>query len=218
MPLTNYAELQQTIEDYLENDDVSGNVVDFIRLAEARMDREISIQAMHKVFTDEISASEVALPSDYIEVVSWRLTGTAIDATGIRLTPDKFFGMIGQSTGGVPRYYTIVGTNAHWAPDPGTPDAGQHPYSLEYLAQIPALSDTNTTNWMLTRYPDVYLYASMLEAQPFLIDDARIEVWAGLYKQAITSLAGVDVRGRFRPGARMRPEGVPTDGKRWLGY
>jgi hypothetical protein len=58
----------------------------------------------------------------------------------------------------------------------------------------------------------------MLEAQPFLIDDSRIEVWAGLYKQALTSAQSMDSRAKYRPGGYMRPESTPIDGKRYGGY
>jgi hypothetical protein len=218
MPLTNYAELQQTIEDYLENDDVSGNVADFIALAEARMNREISVRGMHKQVELDIDTDVVALPVDFIESVAWRLTGVTPNLTAKYIPPDRFFPMISASFGGAPRLYTIVGENSHWAPDPTGVDAGTYPSTLEYLSRLEALSDTNTTNWMLTANPDMYLYGSLLEAQPYLLDDERITVWGGMYKQALQSLVSADARSKYRPGGVMRPEGATPDGKRFVGY
>ena len=218
MPLTTYAELQQTINDYLEQDDVTGKVADFIRLAEVRMEREMSVQGMHKTKTGSLDTGTVALPDDYIEAISWRLTSSYPAIVGQYVHPNKFFGMRASSIDSTPRAYTIVGSNSLWAPDPTGVDAGTYTYALEYLARIPPLTDNNTTNWLLDQAPDCYLYASLLEAMPFVIDDERLGTWVKMYERAIASLISVDYRKRNRPGGVMRPASTPADGKFWARY
>ncbi len=216
MPLSDYTELQQSVNDYLEQDDVTGQVTDFIRLLEVRVNRELSVRWMHKTKTGFLDVQKLALPTDFIEAITWRIVGPDPDITGQYVPPDRFFGMQGVSTGGTPRAFTIVGTDAYWAPDPTGVALSTYPYILEYLAQVPPLTDTNSTNWLLDVAPDIYLYGALLEAQPFLLDDERLAIWAKMYEQSVKSLVSADARGRYRPGGVMRAEKQTPDGKRWV--
>jgi hypothetical protein len=60
--------------------------------------------------------------------------------------------------------------------------------SLVYYACVPTLSASNTTNWLLTEAPDVYLYGSLVHSAPYLKDDARAQIWEVLAGQAIDKL------------------------------
>jgi hypothetical protein len=57
-----------------------------------------------------------------------------------------------------------------------------------YYAKITSLSDGNTTNWLLTKAPDVYLYGALTHAAPFLMDDQRIAVFAQIYLARVQAL------------------------------
>jgi hypothetical protein len=71
---------------------------------------------------------------------------------------------------------------------------------LTYYAKLAKLSNSVTTNWLLTSSPDVYLYGSLLQAAPYLQDDARIQVWATLYERALNDLQTADDRGATSGG------------------
>ena len=45
---------------------------------------------------------------------------------------------------------------------------------------------------MLTNNPDLYLYGALLEAEPFLMNDARVQLWANAFRQALTDLQEQD--------------------------
>jgi hypothetical protein len=76
---------------------------------------------------------------------------------------------------------------------------------LTYYAKIPALTVSNTSNWLLVDSPDLYLYGSLLQAAPYLQDDQRITTWAALYTTAINDLKVSDERSRMATSAlRMR--------------
>ena len=66
---------------------------------------------------------------------------------------------------------------------------------INYYKKLTALSDTNTTNDILTNYPELYLYASLAESSPFLMQDERLQVWAGLFKDALLSANEASSRG-----------------------
>jgi hypothetical protein len=57
-----------------------------------------------------------------------------------------------------------------------------------YYGKIPALTDSNTTNWLLTKAPDVYLYGALTHAAPFLMDDQRISVFGNIYLKRVEEL------------------------------
>jgi hypothetical protein len=54
---------------------------------------------------------------------------------------------------------------------------------------------------LLTAAPDVYLYGALLQAAPYLKDDARISTWATLYTSAMEDLQVADDRGATSGGA-----------------
>ena len=72
-----------------------------------------------------------------------------------------------------------------------------------FYKNIDALSDSNTTEQMLTNNPDVYLYGALLEAEPFLMNDERVPLWERGVRQVINDLQQQDDRDRHS-GSEMR--------------
>jgi hypothetical protein len=103
-------------------------------------------------------------------------------------SPDELSIDYAANSSGQPVVFTVIGGNVELAP---IPDAV---YSLEltYQQRIPALSDASNTNWLLTNWPNAYLYASLLAAMPFIMNDARLAVWGQLYAQAVDGINSVD--------------------------
>jgi hypothetical protein len=62
---------------------------------------------------------------------------------------------------------------------------------LYYFKPTP-LSDSNPTNEFLVNCPDALLFASLSEAEPYLMNDARIQTWAALYDRAIQNITTSD--------------------------
>jgi len=59
---------------------------------------------------------------------------------------------------------------------------------IDYYAKVVALSDAAPTNTMLTNNPDIYLYGALLEAEPFLMNDARAQLWSQAFFKAIQDI------------------------------
>jgi hypothetical protein len=57
-----------------------------------------------------------------------------------------------------------------------------------YYGKPTVLSDSTASNVFLANYPDALLYASLAEAEPYLMNDARVQTWAALYERAITAI------------------------------
>jgi hypothetical protein len=61
-----------------------------------------------------------------------------------------------------------------------------------YYSKPEALSDSNPTNAFMTVCPDALLFASLAEAEPYLMNDARVQTWAALYDRALAAIADSD--------------------------
>ena len=189
MSITTYAELQTSLANWLNRGDLTANIPDFITLAEAQLSTDLKTRSMEaKVTLSTVAGvNTVALPTDMLEMRRVQVVGTYNQPLSYR-SPDELSIDYASNMSAQPIVFTVVGGNIELAP---IPDAV---YSLEltYQQRIPALSVSNTTNWLLTSWPNAYLYASLLAATPFIMNDARIAVWAQLYQQAVDGINSVD--------------------------
>jgi hypothetical protein len=74
--------------------------------------------------------------------------------------------------------------------------------NVTYYARF-SLDAANTTNWLMTNHPGVYLYASLAECEPYLVNDQRAVTWEAKYQNERDSLKSSDQKSRFPTGARM---------------
>jgi hypothetical protein len=213
MPFADYNELKAAVLAYLIQDDVGAQVEDLIRLAEARISQEVQIRQLLKQQVGGFVGDGVALPADYVSTAILRVTDTTPDTVMKRYHQSEFYGLGVHQAGGVPRVFTTIGSRIVVAP----PVAGglSRPFIHDYYGDVPPLTSTNTTNAVLTHAPNLYLYATLVEAEPFLANDERVEVWIKMYERARQSVISVEARGRYRPYGVMRPQSLPNDGKSW---
>jgi hypothetical protein len=197
MALTTYTELKASIADWLNRTDLTTQIPDFISLSEAQIERQLRTRQMLTRTTVTIDAEFESTPADFLEVRTLKLTGTN------PITPLTFMTMDSldeQSTidigSGRPKYFTVIGTEFRFVP---TPDAS-YASEIVYFAKLNKLSTSVATNFLLTSSPDVYLYGSLLQAAPYLLDDARIPVWSSLYERALSDLQLADDRGATSGG------------------
>ena len=140
---------------------------------------------MQERSTTALDSQYLSRPGDWLETM--RLS---IDHDGYRelqyIAPTDMAKRRGQSsdTAGVPQWFTYSQDEIEVFPTPDT----EYTAELIYLEEIPALSDSNTSNWLLADAPDAYLYGALIHSAPFLKDDARVAVWASLYKAAVENL------------------------------
>lgn len=213
MPISTFEELKTAASEWLAHDDVSARVEDLIALAEASLNRRLSLRQSQKSATGTVgSTGQITLPTDFLEIEAFTVDTGANYLAMTYMDPPSFFGAVGQSGSGYPRYYTIVGETLYVMPKPDSTTT--YNYTILYLSRIPALSSTTTTNWLLTIAPDLYLFATLLQAEPYLHNDPRIPLWQMMVNNAISELQGQDMRARYRPGTGVqRPGGSgSTDG------
>jgi len=195
MAITNYINLQTTIADFLNRDDLTSVIPVFIQLAEAQMNRDIRHWEMETRSSGQQSAGDqyMQIPADWVETIRFHVTGNGtspIDLISRAAMQDRRAGYEDQT--GIPRYYCHADSQFELYPTP----ADDTDLELLYLAKIPDLA-TNSTNWLLEDAPDVYLYGSLLHSAPYLQEDARVAVWAQMYSAAVARLNEASEKARY---------------------
>ena len=197
MALTTYAELKTSIGDWLNRSDLTTAIPDFISLAEAQIERNLRTRQMLSRSTATIDTEYAAVPADFLEVKSFKLNTnppTPLQFETID-SMDNLSTIYTSST--KPAYFSVVGGQFRFVPIPDS----SYTSELTYYAKLSKLSTTNTTNWLLTAAPDVYLYGALMQAAPYLQDDARITTWASLYRTGLDELKTADDRSSSSGGA-----------------
>ena len=185
MALTTYTELKSAIANWLDRDDLTSVIPDFISLAEHQMERSVRHYKMVERSSGALDSQYSAVPADWLETIRIHLTSNntrALDLVDAQTMADKRSGAL--DTAGIPRYYRHSENQFEFFPSPD----GSYGVELLYYQRVPALSDSNTTNWLLTEAPDVYLYGSLVHSAPYLADDARTAVWAQIFGAAMQRL------------------------------
>lgn len=189
MGITNYVDLQATIASYLARSDLAVQIPDFIRLAEVRLGRDLRIRQMLKSSVTNTTGGDdtVSLPPDFLQLRDLFVVTNPI--RDLQYVTPSVFSRNGRVTeSGLPVYYTVIANEFKFAPVPDTD------YSLRalYYAAPEYLSDSNSSNVFLAYTPDLLLYGSLVEAEPFLMNDSRVQLWAGMYDRGLASLTAAD--------------------------
>ena len=200
MALTTYTELKASIGDWLNRSDLTAAIPDFISLAEAQIERTLRTRQMIVRANASFDAQYGAVPADFLETKSLKLTSTNPETPLSFLSIDALDAeMTKYTASGKPKFFGIVGGQFRLVP---TPDAN-YTTELTYYAKLTKLSSSVASNFLLASSPDIYLYGSLLQAAPYLQDDARIQTWATLYERGLNDLQTADDRGASSGGVLL---------------
>jgi hypothetical protein len=186
MALTNYTELKTAIADFLNRSDLTSQIPDFITLAEAQMQRKLSVPDMTGDVTLTISGEFTQIPADFAGVKSFRLVDT--HSANLEFRREDEFDRFDYQGFGKPQFYTRAGENFQFWPFPGGDQPGSYQARLRYRKYLPALSADNPSNWVLDLHPDAYLYGALVQSAPYLKDDERVATWTAFFRSAIADI------------------------------
>jgi hypothetical protein len=198
LSITTYSELQTAVTDRIARADfTSAQTQECIALAESEIQGALRAQDMETKSVAFYIANEFEqVPANFLEVASfWVKSSTRY--------PLQFMSDDGQafsySTGtDAPKFYSVIGNQFHFAPIPDS----SYTATLVYFTKVPALSSTNTTNWLLTANPDAYLYGACKHAAIRLQQAEAAQGYDTLYQAAISRIQRASNRARFGPGMR----------------
>jgi hypothetical protein len=189
MSFATYSDLKTSIAGYLARSDLTNQIPDFITFAENRLRRELRVRQMLKsVTTATVSGdSTVEVPSDFLEIRDFVVLTNPIQPLSYS-SPSALSNDPRASEVGVPKSYTILANEFLMSPPPD----GVYTLRLLYYSAPAYMSSTNASNVFLTVAPDALLYAALLEAEPYLFNDGRVNTWGSMYDRAISSLTKSD--------------------------
>lgn len=200
--LTTYDGLLLSIARWLERDDLTDRIPDFVRLAEARF-RDVLVMPDMEVRVALVPAVSVDLPTDFDSI---RALGIAGYAAMDQLTPSDFGALPVDTEGNPPesqptKFAIVAGKFLFWP----TPDK-TYSATLTYRANLPALNILTQTNWLYKRRPDLYLFASLLQAEFYGWNDARLPLIKGAVDEMLQETMMAGVRRRYGAGPlTMKP-------------
>jgi hypothetical protein len=173
--------------EYLNREDLTNALPTFVQLAHAKFNRELRVPDMIERASATPTAEFDTLPSDFLQVYKLERGYTTEMREMEYVPPDEGAALVSRNfTSPHINKYTIIGRAIRVFPA-ATADTTDT-LALTYYAKIPALTTGSSTNWLLTRSPDLYLYSTLLEAAPYLKNDERIVVWGGAQSKLLEDI------------------------------
>lgn len=194
MAISTYGELKTAVANWLDRSDLTNRIPEFISLGEAEIFRRTKLRVGETRATlDTVAGSQYyALPAGYKSMRNFKLNGNP--KTNITyMTPEQLDIAWATTAQATPCNYTVVGDEVKLGP---IPDA-VYEMEMAYWKRIDPLSDSNTTNFFMERAPDILLYGALMQAEGFLKNDQRIQVWRAGLNQGIDDLIREDWNDRF---------------------
>lgn len=175
-------------------------VPDFMRLAESRLNRSLRVRQMEQNAIVDVTTGTGVLPDDYLQYRRVYVDGKApmegVDSTwALSRYP--------SSSAGDPCVFYIRGSSITVAPS----YTGE--IILDYYQAIPTLTDDDPTNWVLDGLPNLYLYGALVEAEPYMFNDPRIQTWGTMFDRSINDLRREDIGSRYARAGRRVPGPTP---------
>ena len=204
MALGTFTELKDAVADWLDRSNLTARIPDFITLAEARLNRDLRIRPMEVRSSMETTSGQryFNLPGGYLQMRNMQMNTNPITPLEY-ITPEMLDRLYGSDTTGKPRAYTLIGDEIQLAPIPDSDYTVEMAFYEKFTPLGDGTSGTVTNNWLTLNAPDVLLYGSLLEAEPFIKNDERIGLWLNAYNSAVKKLQDADARDRHS-GSAMR--------------
>lgn len=197
----NYTSLSNQIMSYANRNEPNfiAAIPDIIDQALSRIYSEAKSIGFQKTVTGNmnIGLNFIVKPTDYKETISFQYTvpGPIPFTTFLYERTNEFCLAYSPNPNfqGPPVFYSAdlnvppvrVGpARILIAPEPDL----AYPYVLTYLSFPPVFDVNSPTNFLTDRYPNLLLYACMVEAIPYLKSDERIPVFESLYNRALQGI------------------------------
>lgn len=187
--LDSYAHLKEEVAAYLSRvdlDTTAGGIDSYIDMAEAWFNRNLRVRQM----TDSTSALSVTSgvithPTGWLKWKQVVVTTTPILPLEIT-SEEAALRLDASNTAGTPKRLIVRGTSSVVWPLPDS--TASYTYRGIWYTAIPALSASATTNWLLTAYPDAYLYGTLVQACKKMQDQPNAAEWQRYFGQVVNEM------------------------------
>lgn len=177
MSISNYSELQTAVANWLHRSDLGTVIPDLILFGEKRIFREVRIRDMETALSSTIASGVIAVPSDYLDLKFAYVDGNPTQQLQ-RATASQVYSQYPLRTSTAkPKYIAREASNFIFGP---YPDAD---YTIKGVYYAEPTSIQTSTNAVFTANPDLYLFASLVEAAKYINDQQRLGLWELQYQE-----------------------------------
>lgn len=201
MTIISYQTLVDAIVDRMNDSSLDDYAPEFIQMAEAMFNRRLfNLEAEGTATIDTVADQEsLAFPTDFVQLKSIHLD-TDPRVLLEPMSADNLRYYWAAQTTGKPQNYAISSDEIMLGPVPD----GAYTVTMTYTRTLTALSASATTNWLLEKHPDLYLYGSLLHAEFRGWNDDRLPMISNAAEQIIAEINDVGNKRRLSSGMRMR--------------
>ena len=195
MSISSYSELKTAVANWLDRDDLTERVPEFIALGEARINRRLRVRGIvQRMYTSLVSGQAYyALPSDFIECRNVQINSNPVNVLSYRTPEQLDTEYPNQTSTSTPKVFTIIGPEIQLAPTPSSTNT----LEITYFQRLSPLSTGNPTNWLTSNAPDLLLYGALIEAEAYLVNDPRIQLWKAAFDESMNEWNLQEEKGRF---------------------
>ena len=186
MSITTNGQLETAVANWLHRDDLTSIIPDLITIAETRIFREVRCRVMESALTGTTSSGVLAVPSDYLAIKFAYITGAPTSKLSRMSASQLYERWPLRTAAGKPVAIAREGTNFIFGPFPGSD------YTIGGIYYAKPIAVATSANALFLANPDLYLFAALCEATPYLKDDPRIPIWEAKLKQIMYQLANED--------------------------
>jgi hypothetical protein len=201
-----YAELLTAAANWLDRDDLTDRIPEFIALAEADINAQMDLRTVESdvTLTTTLGSRYAPLPAGYREPQNlWLQWPSSAGRETLRMVPPELMDV--TTVNSIPTAWGVDGTNiAFSCPISSTTD---YTLTLRMIGGV-ALTASATTNLILTNYPNVYLFGLMKEASPYLRDAEAAVMWEQKYSDALGKAIAKEGRGKGLTTLSTEPAGL----------
>ena len=162
----------------------------FIQLAESRIFRDLRTRENVVKVTIVPSSNLFDLPTDFIDLRE--LSAKRGNRVVVLSSVGRHRLSVATSQTGFPVVYSIIGTQVEVGPTT-LPEA----FTLWYWQKLPPMVNPADTNVLLTSFPEIWLYAMLVEGAVYIQDDTMREIAVQTYLAEINRVNVRESEGRF---------------------
>ena len=204
MALDTYDDLKQSVEDWLDRDDLTTRIPDFIQLAEEELENLLRTRAMIKRSTATVDDRFLALPDDYLDMNRLQLNTSPVTKL-TQVSPSVLSERFRVQGNGKPLFYCV-----HEEIEFNREPDKNYTAELVYFSKLQKLSDTVSSNDTLDQHPGIYLAGALKYAMEYLHDDEGEAKWSAKFLGRIEDANETFRRGQYSKGPLTTTVDSPT--------
>lgn len=207
--ITTFDLLKAAIAKDMARSDLTDILPRFVQFAEAEFNRRLRTLDMETTQTVSLASgtATASLESDFLKQKQIYSNDSIAPRKPRFMELSSMLSTYAGMTSGRPVAYAVgAGKTLHFAPTPDT----AYSFTLLYFQKIPALSDSNTDNWLLLAHPDLYLAASLYHAFKYIRNEQMATHYHAIKEEIIQQIKDSDDEAREGAGSMQITVGGVT--------